>query len=412
MPRTGVVDLLGYAPAELRTPKSGWYIEFYAVDPLNGLPKRCRKKLNRVKDLAVRKAYARKLVAEINRKLEKGWSPFVEQIPQQERVTLHQAVDRWYNSKIRQLNHSSPYSYMSLIQIFAGWAGEHHVLHKYAFEFNRTHAVAFLNYVSDVRMVGNRTYNNYLRFIRMFFAWQIEQGMRTDQPFKGFTRRKALQKTRTYLTEQEREEMTAWIHANDPRFWLACMFIYGALIRPGELKRLYVADVDFKNQVVIVPAKVSKTGHERMPAIPDWMITEIERMGLHKQPVKSYLVGSGLLPNGKAIGRNVLNAHWVRMRKALGWPKTKQLYSLRDTGIIQLLRDGVNILDVKQQAGHQDISTTNEYLKHAFPNGPKEVRERATPLQATSPLVAQPLYPQHVAAIPQAPRVFNGGDHS
>ncbi len=51
-----------------------------------------------------------------------------------------------------------------------------------------------------------------------------------------------------------------------------------------------------------------------------------------------------------------------------------------DTGIIQLLRDGVDLLHVMQQAGHTDVATTNSYLRHAFPHGPAEVREKATPI--------------------------------
>jgi integrase len=74
------------------------------------------------------------------------------------------------------------------------------------------------------------------------------------------------------------------------------------------------------------------------------------------------------------------------MRKALGWPTSKQLYSLRDTGIIQLLRDGVDLLHVMQQAGHTDVATTNKYLRHAYPSGPAEVRTKATPINAASPI--------------------------
>jgi integrase len=332
------------------------------------------------------------VVAELNRKLANGWSPFVEQDAPQAHITLGAALDKFVAVKNQQLRHSSPYSYSSMTQMLRTWAGEQGLLQKYAHAFNRGHAVGFMNWVSDVRLVQNRTYNNYLVFFSMLFKWMMEQGIRTDNPMKGFARRKVGQKTRTYLTEQDREEMAEWIDRNDPRFWLPCMFLYGALIRPGELKRLRVHHVDLVNQVVMVPAEESKNGYERMPAIPDWMVEELRRMELHRQPGKCWLVGAGLVPNAKPLGRNALNRHWVKMRKALGWSHAKQLYSLRDTGIIQLLRDGVNILDVRQQAGHEDIATTNEYLKHAFPNGPKEVREKGTPLQATSPMLARPLF--------------------
>lgn len=399
-----MIELLGYGPAELKTPQSGWYIDYYVLDPVSQKPRRMRMKLRRLMDLPNGKVFARQAVAELNRKLAAGWTPFADEAMPHGHFTLDQALTKYEAAKVPQLRHSSPVTYTSLLNILRSWAEQRGVLHQYAYTFNRGHAVEFLNHVSEVRMVGNRTYNNYLQFYRMLFGWMKEQGMRSDDPFKDFSKRRENQKTRTYLTASEREQMADWIAANDPRFWLPCMFIYGALIRPGELKRLRVCHVDLGNQVVMVPAEEAKNGYERTPAIPDWMVKELISMELHKQPGKAYLVGKGMVPSAKQIGRNTLNTHWVRMRDALAWPTSKQLYSLRDTGIIQLLRDGVNILDVKQQAGHQDISTTNEYLKHAFPTGPREVRERATPLQATRPLVGRPLYDGTVMEVRPIPR--------
>jgi integrase len=221
----------------------------------------------------------------------------------------------------------------------------------------------------------------------MAFDWMVERGFRTDNPFGHLKKRKEPQKSRTYLTEQERREMVDWIREHDPDFLVPCLFIYATLIRPGELRRLRVYHVDMERQVVTLPAEETKSGAERMPAIPDWMYCELVAAGFNARPGKEWLVGSRLVSGDTPVARNTLNRHWVRMREALGWPATKQLYSLRDTGIIQLLRDGVDLLHVRQQAGHTDIATTNEYLKHAFPNGPAEVRAKSTPLRAMSAFI-------------------------
>jgi integrase len=220
----------------------------------------------------------------------------------------------------------------------------------------------------------------------MLFGYLVERRMASSNPFKGITKRKQPRKTRTYLTEQERRELVTWVEQNDPHFLLPCLFIYGTLIRPAELKRMRLELIDLDRQVIHLPAEITKSGIERFPAIPDWMMPYLLRANLHNLPGKTWLVGSRVQPGQLPVARNTLNHHWVALRKDLAWPSTKQLYSLRDTGIIQLLRDGVDLLHVMQQAGHTDVATTNMYLRHAFPNGPAEVRTKATPINAASPI--------------------------
>ena len=52
----------------------------------------------------------------------------------------------------------------------------------------------------------------------------------------------------------------------------------------------------------------------------------------------------------------------MKIRKDCGLPAEMQLYSLKDTGITEMLEAGVNIVAVKDAAGHADISTTNKYV--------------------------------------------------
>lgn len=391
MPRTGTIAILGYSSPELHTNATGWYIDYYAVHPREGT-KRYRVKCNKPADLVKRKLRARMTLQTLTKKLEAGWRPWGDEPLIVDPITLGEAFDKWDRTKKNQLRHSSPYSYSSLTDILRQWVKSKEMLNVPAHAFNRSHAVDFLNYADEVRQIGNRTYNNYLTFFGMLFTWMKEQGMRSDQPFKDFTKRKKSKKTRTYLTAEDRAEMAQWIAANDPDFWLPVLFIYGALIRPGELRRLHVEHVDLEAQVVKVPAEESKSGDARTPAIPDWMKAELLAMRLNEQPGKAWLVGNEIKPGITRIARNTLGRRWKVMQKALGWSDKKQLYSLRDTGIIQLILDGVDVLAVKQQADHKSLATTNEYVDHAFPHGPVQVRMKATPLQASTPIIGVPMF--------------------
>jgi integrase/recombinase XerD len=53
----------------------------------------------------------------------------------------------------------------------------------------------------------------------------------------------------------------------------------------------------------------------------------------------------------------------------MGFSKAYQFYSLKDTGIVQMLIDGVPAIEVRNQAGHSSLEQTNQYAKYAYPKG-------------------------------------------
>lgn len=72
-----------------------------------------------------------------------------------------------------------------------------------------------------------------------------------------------------------------------------------------------------------------------------------------------------------------LNNYWNKCRKALKLPDTYKLYSLKDTGIIDLLDNGVSVEHIRQQADHHSLSMTSIYARHIRPNGSDQIRNKA-----------------------------------
>ena len=55
------------------------------------------------------------------------------------------------------------------------------------------------------------------------------------------------------------------------------------------------------------------------------------------------------------------------MRQATGLPKEMQLYSLRDTGLTDLIHAGLDPLTVRQHADHSSLAMTDIYTSHFDP---------------------------------------------
>lgn len=385
MPRTQAFELLGYVPAEPHFGKLT-YIDYYVKDPISKGKRRMRVKVNHVRGLAERKAYARRLAAEINRKLGMGWNPLQQGEATKSWFSLDSVLVQYLAVKQRDTEFSSPKTYTSWVNVFSTWCRMEGLLDKAIGAFTKAHALRFMDHLVDVRHVGPRTYNNYILRSSIFFIWAMEREYRSDNPFKGVRRKKAAQKFREILTEEERQQCLDWFVQHDPPMVTVCMFTFHTLLRPGsELMRIKVRNLDLHKGVVNVSGTQSGKGkYIRRPAIPDVMLPYLITAGLDKQPPDHFVVGKGLWPGPARSGKNTTTNRWNKMRDALEWPKSKVLYSLRDTGIVQLIADRVDLHFVMRQAGHKDIATTNQYVQHYFPAGIEAVRTQASAFRPSS----------------------------
>lgn len=375
------IEVLGFVPAEVHVTKNLVYVDLYAHDPVQRKWRRKRYKLNRYKGLDKRKVMARELCEKLNRMMRDGWNPWVQPMvssPASE-VTLRNALLEYTEVKTKTTTNRSHISYKFHARKLAEWCEPYGILDLPVKEFTWSHAQRYMDQIRDVRKVNSTTFNNYHLFANGIFNWMIERGYCEENPFNRVQRLRKVQKYRTLISQEQFRECLTWFEQNDPPMVTVCLFVYHTLLRPrSELLRIKVKDLDLVNGVINVSGEFSKSKRIRRPAIPPAMIEYLKRSNVMKADPDDYVVGKGLVPNKVPSGYNYMGMCWVKMRKALNWTTDKQLYSLRDSGIVQLIADGVDLHVVMRQADHQNIETTNRYIQHYFPNYAKQVQERAT----------------------------------
>jgi hypothetical protein len=64
------------------------------------------------------------------------------------------------------------------------------------------------------------------------------------------------------------------------------------------------------------------------------------------------------------------------VRPALGFSDDMQFYSLKDTGITNMLADGVAPNFVQGQADHSSLEVTSIYARSVTPESHKQIREK------------------------------------
>jgi len=350
----------GYLPAELREGKR-WEVVYYALNPQTGKLARKQIRCNRIVQLSLRRAYAKKLCHEINVKLASGWNPFLEQETSKGFVKLVDAIQTFKAEKNKELREDSTRCYNSYIKTINEWLelrGENNL---YCISFTKQHALDLLSNIYTKQKISNRTWNGYLAFYRTLFNWMLEREYCKVNHFTKLSKKKAEEKQRKVIPGEMRIKIENHLRKNDLPFLCIAMLCYGCLIRPKEILHLKPGDFLIKDKMLKIPPNVAKTGKARDVAMPDYVIKEILKLNLEKIPADYYVFSNEFRPGKQLKNTRDIGRYWQKLRNTLNIPENISFYSLKDSGITDLLNAGVAPKVVQHHAGHSSIEQTMEY---------------------------------------------------
>lgn len=362
--------VFNYLPAQLRKNKSGWMVEYYCEDPATSEMRRCRLRVDKIRkryptqrDAAV---HISKIVNHINMKLMQGWNPFVNAENQQMYTPVDDVIQRYLSEKQKELRPDTVRSYKSFSNTLVTFFHSSYSDLKYFCQFDKAHASRFMDYIYLEREVGQRCYNNYLKFCRCFFNWLLEHCYVNLNPFNSLHVKQKTAKKRTIIDHETRQAIVKFLSANSPQMLLVCKLIYYCMLRPKEIINLRVCDVDFERGTIFVDSAVAKNHHSRHAAMTDDVIASLSYIKDYKPDM--WLISQNWLPGYKKAEPTKFSKMWIKYRDKMRLPKVLQLYSFRDTGIFEMLKAGIDPLTVKQHADHHSLSMTTIYSNHADPN--------------------------------------------
>lgn len=227
--------------------------------------------------------------------------------------------------------------------------------------------------------------NTFIGWLKTVFGWMLERGLVADNPALPIkTETLARQQGRPTMTDTERETLFARLRQQGHlEYLLACLMEYYTYIRPNELYRVKVRYINLAEQTVTIPAEISKNKKTAKVTLPTVVVGLMRELDIDRHPGDDYLFGKGMkcgpvMGNSKQFGR-----FWERHVACKGgiYPELEKrgivFYSLKNSGITDMLQRGVPSAVVRDQARHQDISTTEIYGRSSSlkaPDGLKDYR--------------------------------------
>lgn len=359
MPSNIFTDFL---PAEVRITKKEIYVSYHVLNPATELMERKRVRCNHVHPKTEAVKFARLLCRQINEKLYQGWNPFKEVSKAGSSTTIEKAVSDFMAAKKRELRPDSLRSYESFCKKFIKFVGKRKSM--LLSTFTEQDAERLMFRIDTESSPTAKTYNNYIIFFRTMFNSFIKKHLIKENPFQSIDSRRTDKKRRQTIPKETRRMIMQYFTDNGlTEFNYIMLLCFKMFIRPKEILLLKVSDIDFKEGLLRIRSEISKTHEEDYMAVPSDIMQYFETLQDENQ--NNFIFSTGYKCGSKQINSRDTARTWAEMRKKLALPIEYQLYSLKDTGITEMLESGVPSKIVRDLARHASIQTTEMYVHRA-----------------------------------------------
>lgn len=355
--------------------KSECYVSFQAYDPLSGRLKTKKIMLGHIKGKTNQRKYAEDLIKRLTEQLSSGWNPWIEAVQPLEYALWDDVISKYKDYLVKLCNeHSlreeSYVDYSSRVHILEQWKDVKRIPLTYVYQWDRQTITKFLDYVFIERNNTITTRNNYLTWLKSFTSYLVERGYLSSNPSEGLGRIKNRhKKDRDVIPDDVMKQIRAYLYEKNKHYLLACEILHYLFVRPRELSFLKIGDFHLQTQTLTLHGAHTKNGNDATITLPSHVIRLMIDLNVFSNPSHYYLFSDRFSPGEARKSEKMFRDYWCRnLRKALGFSERYKFYSLKDTGITNMLKANADVLSVRDQARHSSILITDIYT-------PKDIKE-------------------------------------
>ena len=387
---------------EIPTVKPGkrWYVWFSWRNPeTEKLDKiKVYKFINTYKTVKERKAAGNALVRATETLLENGWNPTLKKSTAVKKVknksmTLEKAMD--YALQLRSVNkkESTVADYSVRLEFFKKWAKKRGYLGLPVTRFNlddfyEYYDYLMLEYKTDKKKpLSNASIENHKRLLSSLFT-QLKNKRIIEHNFvKDIPKLEVTPHQNTPFTVKEIIRIKKYLEEHDPYMLKFISFMTSCLLRPREILRLQIKDLNVIDFILKVETKTELLATVK---IVDKIKPVIEGMQLEKFP-QEYNVFT--LNGQPGIWDSKLNSkvgyfgkRFAKVKEALGFGEEYGLYSFRHSSIGNI-QENLEALGYSEEeiihkimpiTRHKTTNAVRSYLRNLKKYTPKDHSELTT----------------------------------
>lgn len=376
------VDYIKQYTVPILRENSEWYIEFYAYDPEVGKLRRKKIKVNRIPKISERRKYCRDVIKRISMRLSEGWNPWIEQRCNGNLHTWNEAVEAYYKylDKMRKdgaFRKDTFDSYKSYMKNVFEYNLNRDIPITYIYQFNRAFCTDVLKYIHIERNNSAQTRNNYLIWLRVFSTFLYGNGYLNYKPTAGITaiNKRLIHKDRTDIPLSVITKISDYLKVHNKNLLLACYLLYYCCIRPKEMALIRISDFNLSRGTIRIKGENSKNHLSQSVTLTKKIIDLALDLKIFDYPGSYYLFSDKLAPGVMARDPKIFRDYWAKIKKPLGLKPEWKFYSLKDTGISEMLDKNISTISVKNQARHSNIAVTDAYLRQVRADADENIKQ-------------------------------------
>lgn len=207
------------------------------------------------------------------------------------------------------------------------------------------------------------TINNYLRNIRVFFSWLVEQEILTKNPMKKIKALRTQRTAREFMSDEDFNKLASNLdktYFSEHRDYAMIVLLLDTGMRLGECSRLLVEEVDFSRNRIYLKAENTKGRKDRVVYFSDKTEAILRKWLRFKD---RYMETIYLFPSRTTKAALPVAAFETNFKKYLlrfGINNQLSPHCLRNNFAKRCLMNGMDVYTLSKILGHSSVTITEK----------------------------------------------------
>ncbi|MDQ0964744.1 integrase [Flavobacterium sp. W4I14] len=230
----------------------------------------------------------------------------------------------------------------------------------------KVHIKEFLDQKAFERNWGKVTYNTYLVDLGTFFNYLIDMRIIKENPCSNVTKKNTRWDSSRFKVFEKDELLEISKILNSDKHFLglnvATKLLFKYNIRPIEITRLQIKDINFEKDLLIIPSNKTKNGNEATFQLDKETKTLLSEMttGLNRD---YFVFGGWNKPTPTQVCSEFFGQNWRALRKKYNLSPHLKLYALKHTSNYYDIENGASYEEIRQRNRHSNLQVTTLYIK-------------------------------------------------
>ncbi|MCC7298059.1 MAG: tyrosine-type recombinase/integrase [Bacteroidia bacterium] len=344
-----------------------WFVEFQYWDEKTDGFKRHRETgdANRITKPKLRQEALEELAAQINAKLKEGWNPNTNGY--EDEVIYSQ--DSWetcvpiiLGDKI-QSTAIGYAQYKYILANFTDYLKRRRLDTEHPKKIEKSVIMDYLSWRLNTTNIKRSTRDRDLVILKCAFKVLILRGIIKINPCDAIPRLgDRPERNETYSPDQLKD-LIAYLEQNNTKMLCFCVLVMAA-IRPSEIRRLQIKDIDLKAGTVRIKNTKSKNAYPRVARIPSVLLRFLKHLKIEGVNPEYYIFHpSGVPQPTMHTNKYYWSKEFSAIKEKLGFGSNITRYSLKHTVLTEMYNTGASTEELMAYGGFKTLDALQSYLK-------------------------------------------------